>query len=109
VVKLVVEPHLDLLFHPDSYGSQPGKSAKKVVDTIRKCCWKYNWIVEFDIKGAFDHIEHELLMKEVRHHVKEKWILLHVEICLVAPFVTEERVLISRDIGTPQNYWKLFD
>ena len=102
VVKLVVEPRLDPLFHPDSYGYRPGKSAKQAVDTTRKRCWKYNWVVEFDIKGAFDNIEHGLLMKAVRHHVKEKWILLYIERWLVAPFETEEGILISRGIGTPQ-------
>lgn len=79
VVKLLVEPGLDRLFHPGSYGYRPGKSAKQAVEITRRRCWNINWVVEFDIKGAFDHIDHELLLKAVRHHIKDDWILLYID------------------------------
>ena len=85
VVKLIIEPILDPIFHTDSYGYRPGKSAKQAVAVTRERCWKYDWVVEFDIKGAFDNIDHELLMKAVRTHIKEDWILLYIERWLKAP------------------------
>ena len=70
----IVEPH----FHEDSYGYRPGKSALDAVEVTRKRCWKYDWVLEFDIKGLFDNIDFELLMKTVRWHTKERWLLLYV-------------------------------
>jgi group II intron reverse transcriptase/maturase len=58
VVKQIIEPMLDPMFHPDSYGYRPARSAKQAVATTRKRCWQYNWVVEFDIKAAFDQIDH---------------------------------------------------
>lgn len=100
--KLIIEPILDPIFHPDSYGYRPGKSAKQAVAITRERCWKYDWVVEFDIKAAFDQIDHSLLMKAVRKHVKEDWILLYIERWLTAPFETAEGVSVPRERGTPQ-------
>lgn len=100
--KLIIEPILDPMFHPDSYGYRPGKSAKQAVAITRERCWKHDWVVEFDIKAAFDQIDHMLLMKAVRKHVKEDWILLYIERWLTAPFETAEGVSVPRDRGTPQ-------
>jgi RNA-directed DNA polymerase len=88
VVKQIIEPTLDPMFHPDSYGYRPGRSAKQAVATTRKRCWQYDWVVEFDIKAAFDQIDHALLMKAVRSHIREAWILLYIERWLKAPFET---------------------
>lgn len=82
----MIEPILDPVFHQDSYGYRPGKSAKQAIAVTRKRCWQYDWIVEFDIKAAFDRIEHALLMKAVRSRIKEGWILLYIERWLTAPF-----------------------
>lgn len=65
VVKQIIEPKLDAMFHPDSYGYRPSKSAKQAIAVTRKRCWQYDWVVEFAIKTAFDQIDH-LLMKAVR-------------------------------------------
>jgi RNA-directed DNA polymerase len=62
----MIEPALDPVFHPDSYRYRPGKSAKLAIAVTRKCCWQYDWVIEFDIKAAFDQIDHALLMKAVR-------------------------------------------
>ena len=100
--KLIIEPILDPMFHQDSYGYRPGKSAKQAVAITRERCWKHNWVVEFDIKAAFDQIDHSLLMKAVRKHVKEDWILLYIERWLTAPFETAEGTSVPRERGTPQ-------
>ena len=102
VVKLTVEPQLDALFHTDSYGYRPGKSAKQAIAITRKRCWLYDWVVEFDIKGAFDNLDHDLLMKAVRTHIKDRWALLYIERWLKAPFETMDGMLVSREQGTPQ-------
>jgi RNA-directed DNA polymerase len=102
VVKRIIEPILDPIFHPDSYGYRPGRSAKQAIAVIRKRCWRYDWVVEFDIKAAFDQIDHGLLLKAVRTHIKERWVLLYLERWLTAPFETVEGGQVPRQRGTPQ-------
>jgi|SRR5665647_1083693 len=102
VVKLIIEPILDPIFHPDSYGYRPGRSAKQAIAVTRQRCWQYDWVVEFDIKAAFDQIDHGLLMKAVRTHIKEDWILVYIERWLTAPFETEDGTHLPRERGTPQ-------
>jgi len=102
VVKLTIEPIVDPVFHEDSYAYRPGKSAKQAIAVTRKRCWQYDWVVEFDIKAAFDQIDHALLMKAVRSHIKDDWILLYIERWLTAPFETADGVSLPRTRGTPQ-------
>ena len=101
VVKQLIEPQLDPIFLKDAYGYRPGKSALDAVGVTRERCWKYDWILEFDIKGLFDNISHELLLKAARRHIKCKWALIYIERWLKAPMVKNgER--IERHRGTPQ-------
>ena len=102
VVKLHIEPSLEAIFDQDSYGYRPGKSAKQAIAKTRKRCWQNDWVVEFDIKGAFDNIDHGLLLRAVRKHVKLKWALLYIERWLKAPAQTVGGEIKSRVIGTPQ-------
>lgn len=102
VVKMYLEPVLEPIFHPDSYGYRPGKSAIEALGVARRRCWRYNWVVDLDIKGYFDSIDHELLMRAVRKHTDSRWILLYVERWLKAPAQTEDGTLVNRDRGTPQ-------
>ena len=102
VWKLYFEPMVEPHFHEDSYGYRPGKSALDAVEVTRKRCWKYEWVLEFDIKGLFDNIDFELLMKAVRWHTKERWLLLYVERWLKAPFQKDDGTLVERTKGTPQ-------
>lgn len=102
VVKRTIEPVLEPIFHQDSYGYRPGKSAKHAVAVTRKRCWQFAWVVEFDIKSAFDQIDHGLLMKAVRSHIKEGWVLLYIERWLTAPFETTDGERLPRERGTPQ-------
>jgi group II intron reverse transcriptase/maturase len=102
VVKRIIEPILDPIFHPDSYGYRPGCSAKQAVAVTRERCWRYDWVVEFDIKSAFDQIDHGLLMKAVRSHIKDGWLLLYIERWLTAPFESTGGKQLPRERGTPQ-------
>ncbi len=102
VVKLVIEPVLDPIFLADSYGYRPNKSALDAVGATRERCWKYDWVLEFDIKGLFDNIDHELLLRAVRKHITCKWALLYIERWLKAPMVQEDGTTIERSCGTPQ-------
>ena len=85
VVKNRLEPELEKHFHPDSYGYRPGKSALKAVGVARERCWRYAWVVDLDISTFFDSINHELMLKALRHHTEVKWIGLYVERWLKAP------------------------
>ena len=102
VVKMVIEPILDPIFLADSYGYRPKKSALDAVGATRERCWKYDWVLEFDIKGLFDNIDHELLLRAVRKHITCKWALLYIERWLKAPMVQEDGTMIERSRGTPQ-------
>ncbi len=102
VVKLHFEPLVEPYFHIDSYGYREGKSAIQAVRVTRKRCWKYDWVLEFDIKGLFDNIGHDLLMRAVRHHTNCKWTLLYIERWLKAPFKLEDGSIEIRTKGTPQ-------
>jgi group II intron reverse transcriptase/maturase len=102
VVKQVIEPILDPIFLADSYGYRPNKSALDAVGVTRKRCWKYDWVLEFDIKGLFDNIDHELLLRAVRKHITCKWALLYIERWLKAPMVKEDGTTMERSRGTPQ-------
>ena len=102
VVKQVIEPNLDPVFLTDSYAYRPSKSALDAVGVTRERCWKYDWVVEFDIKGLFDNIDHELLLRAVRKHVTCKWALLYIERWLKAPMMQEDGVIVERNRGTPQ-------
>ncbi|EIV8737703.1 group II intron reverse transcriptase/maturase, partial [Shigella sonnei] len=79
VVKQILEPVLEPLFHADSYGYRPGKSAHQAIAQARKRCWKFDWVVEVDIKGFFDDIDHDLLLKTVQHHTQARWVVMYIE------------------------------
>lgn len=102
VVKIYFEPKVEPYFHPDSYGYRPGKSAADALDVTRKRCWKYSWVLEFDIKGLFDNIDHELLMKAVRRHTNHPWVILYIERWLTASFQMPDGTCVERTKGTPQ-------
>lgn len=101
-VKLLMEPQLEPLFHADSYGYRPKKSAQQAVRQCRKRCWRIAWVVDLDIRGFFDAIDHELLLKAVRHHINDAWVLLYVARWLTSPVELPDGTLEARDHGVPQ-------
>jgi RNA-directed DNA polymerase len=102
VVKQALEPELERHFHPDSYGYRPEKSAHQAIGQARQRCWRYDWVVDLDIKGFFDNIDWNLMMRAVRHHTQEKWVLLYIERWLRAEVQMPDGSLQQRDCGTPQ-------
>ena len=102
VVKRYLEPILEGHFHSDSYGYRPEKSVIEAIGVARQRCWRYNWVLELDIKGFFDNIDHDLLMRAVRKHTDCKWVLLYIGRWLKASAQLEDGSLIHRDKGTPQ-------
>lgn len=99
---MYLEPKLDPHFHPDSYGYRPGKSAIQAVEVTRQRFWKYGWLLEFDIKGTFDNIDHSLLMKALARHTESDWMLLYIKRWLVASMQQPDGEIQERTIGTPQ-------
>lgn len=102
VAKAYFEPTVEPYFLPDSYGYRPGRSAIDAVAITRKRCWRYDWVLEFDIKGLFDNIDHDLLMRAVRKHTDTKWVILYIERWLKTPFQMADGRMVERTAGTPQ-------
>lgn len=102
VVKARLEPELEPLFHDDSYGYRPGKSALDAVGQARERCWRYDWVLDLDIKSFFDTLDQNLLLRAVKKHAPKQWIVLYIERWLKAPVQEEDGQLIPRERGTPQ-------
>lgn len=102
VAKLYFEPQVEPIFYEDSYGYRPNKSAIQALGVTRKRCWRKDWVLEFDIKGLFDNIRHDLLMEMVKKHTNEEWIILYIQRWLTTPFLMEDGAVVTRTSGTPQ-------
>jgi len=102
VARLYLEPGVEPLFHPDSYGYRPGRSGLDAVAICRQRCWKFDWVAEFDIRSFFDSVDHDLMMRAVSRHTDLRWVLLYVERWLKAPFQQVDGTLVERERGTPQ-------
>lgn len=102
VAKGYLEPIVEPVFHADSYGYRPGKSAHDALETARKRCWHKDWVLDLDIRGFFDHLDWDLVMQAVRHHTDTPWLLLYVERWLRVPAKDHTGVLVKRTAGTPQ-------
>ena len=102
VVTKQLEPSVEPLFHPDSYGYRPGRSALDAVATARQRCWRKDWVIDLDIKGFFDNLDHRLMMRAVRKHTDCRWVLLYIERWLKAPIQKADGTVENRDKGTPQ-------
>jgi RNA-directed DNA polymerase len=102
VVKRYLEPLVEPYFHEDSYGYRPGRSAVQAVGVARKRCWQSDWVLDVDIKGFFDNLDHALVMRALRKHTDCRWILLYIERWLKAPAQLADGTLVDRSKGTPQ-------
>jgi RNA-directed DNA polymerase len=102
VVAMYLEPEVEPIFHPDSYGYRPGRSALDAVASCRKRCQKIDWVIDLDIRAFFDSIDHDLLMRAVAKHTDLAWVLLYIRRWLKAPLQKEDGTLVERDRGTPQ-------
>jgi RNA-directed DNA polymerase len=99
---MLLEEKLEPIFHPDSYGYRPGRSAHDALAVTRRRCWQKNWVIDLDIQAFFDSVPHDLLLKAVAHHTDERWMLLYIERWLKAPMQMSDGTLVAREKGTPQ-------
>ena len=102
VVKRRLERVLEPIFHDDSYGYRPGRSAIDAVRKARQRCWRSDWVLDIDLKSFFDSIDWSLLLKAVRKHTDCPWELLYIERWLEAPARLEDGSIVPRTAGTPQ-------
>ncbi|MCX4787258.1 group II intron reverse transcriptase/maturase [Streptomyces sp. NBC_01221] len=106
IAQTVVARHLtdrvEPVFHEDSYGYRPGRSALDAVERCRERCWRKDWVVEFDIEKFFDSVRWDLIVKAVEAHTDAVWVVLYVKRWLRAPLQLPDGTLQKRDRGTPQ-------
>ena len=102
VGKDYLEPILEAVFDVDSYGYRPHRSAQDAIAMARVRCWRNDWVLEFDIRAFFDNLNHDMLLRAIRHHTDCKWLLLYVERWLTAPVQLEDGSRMARDKGTLQ-------
>ena len=94
----LVEP----IFHPDSYGYRPRRSALDAVAKCRERCWRNDWVIDLDVRAFFDSVDHSRMLKAVQRHTGARWVLLYVARWLKAPMRQADGTLAARDRGTPQ-------
>jgi RNA-directed DNA polymerase len=102
VVCMVLEPELEPVFHEDSYGYRPGRSALDALTVTRQRCWENDWVIDLDIRAFFDTIDHQLLMRAVKRHTDLPWVVLYVQRWLEAPLAHADGTMTRRDRGSPQ-------
>lgn len=102
VAVMMLEPNLEPIFHEDSYGYRPGKSAHNALEQARKRCWQYDWVLDMDIKAFFDSIDHEMLLVALERHTDCSWVKLYIRRWLVVPYQTIKGDRIERSKGVPQ-------
>lgn len=102
VVAMYLERLVEPVFHPDSYGYRPGRSALDAVARCRERCWRSDWVIDLDVRAFFDSVDHSLMLKAVERHTGARWVLLYVARWLKAPVRLADGTLAARDRGTPQ-------
>lgn len=102
VVKAYIEPRLEAIFLPNSYGYRPHKSAHQALEAVRQNVRNYAWVIDMDIKAFFDEVNHELLLIAVSKHVAEKWVLMYIKRWLKTPVQTQTGLIEKDGKGTPQ-------
>jgi retron-type reverse transcriptase len=102
VVARRLEAKVEPIFHADSYGYRPGRSALDAVAVCQQRCWKHDWVIDIDVQAFFDSVDWELMLKAVVAHCTEPWVLLYVKRWLAAPLALPDGSLQARVRGTPQ-------
>ena len=102
VVALQLQPRTESIFHDDSFGYRPGRSAHDALERCRQRCWQKDWVLDCDIQKFFDSLEHRLVVKAVKANTDARWVLLYVKRWLTAPLQLPDGTLQERDRGTPQ-------
>ena len=102
VVAGVLEERAEPVFHPDSYGYRPKRSALDAVAACRRRCWETDWVIDLDIRKFFDSVPWDLVVKAVQADTDLPWVVLYVRRWLAAPLRLPDGTLQQRDRGTPQ-------
>lgn len=102
VVALQLEPWMESIFHEDSYGYRPGRSALMAVERCRERCWRKDWVLDLDVQKFFDTVDHDRMVKAVEANTDQKWVVLYVKRWLTAPIQMPDGEIVERDRGTPQ-------
>jgi RNA-directed DNA polymerase len=102
VVAARIEAVAEQFFHSDSYGYRPGKSALDAVDRARKRCWRYDWVIDLDVRKFFDSVPWDLVVRAVEAHTDARWVVLYVKRWLAASVQQPDGILLERKRGTPQ-------
>ncbi|MDR0294688.1 MAG: group II intron reverse transcriptase/maturase [Prevotellaceae bacterium] len=102
VVRTHLERIVEPLFHHSSFGYRPGRSCHQAVEQACSNTMNHDFAIDLDIKGFFDNIDHELLMKAVKHYCTDKWVLMYVERWLKAGIFQKDGVTVPTLQGTPQ-------
>jgi len=102
VVTMMLESEVEKVFHPDSYGYRPRRSALDAVGVCQQRCWERRWVIDLDIQAFFDNVPHAEILQAVARHTELPWVLLYVRRWLCAPIRLADGTLESRDRGTPQ-------
>jgi len=103
VVKEYLEPRFEQIFSPHSYGYRPNRNAHQALESVRSNCKKTDWVIDLDIKGFFDNIDHGKLLLAIEKHVSEKWCILYINRWLQMPVQTKSGELVHKQgKGTPQ-------
>ena len=102
VVVMAIEPDIDPYFHEDSYAYRKNKSAHHALDKAKERFYNFHWVVDLDIKGFFDNIDHSLLIKALERHVKQNWAMMYIKRWLTVPYQLKDGTQVERTKGVPQ-------
>ena len=102
VIRNYLEPILEPVFHEDSYGYRPSRSAHQALQVARQRCWRNDWVLDLDVKSFFDEIDWKLMMRALRSHTDCNWVLLYIERWLKVQVSLPDGTLLNRYRGTPQ-------
>jgi retron-type reverse transcriptase len=102
VVAARLEARVEPMFHPDSYGYRPNRSALDAVAVTLRRCWSKDWVLDLDIRAFFDSVDDDLLIKAVEANTEDRWVELYVRRWLTAPMAYPDGTVQDRDRGTPQ-------
>ena len=101
---MLLEEKLEPVFHRDSYGYRPGRSAHDALAVCRRRCWTQDWVLDLDVRAFFDSVPHSLLLKAVAHHTSERWVLLYISRWLTAPMQMPDGTIVAEGEGNPAGF-----
>ena len=103
-VKMILEPIWENDFVDESIGYRPGRSPRAATQELSEALHdgKHRWVVEADIKGFFDHIDHDLLIKMLEHRIADRSLIRIIRKWLKAGVLEELHQWSPSTEGTPQ-------